>query len=62
MKIFDQRLEEQVHLYENGRLLSFRARNPWDGGRVGTLFLEGSRQWGEERDRQKILGRRDRRL
>jgi hypothetical protein len=24
------------------------------------LFLEGSRQWGEERDNQKFLSRRDR--
>jgi hypothetical protein len=59
MKIFDQRSEKQVHQCESHGGLRFRA-SPGKGGRVGTLFLEGSRQWGEERDSQKILSRRDR--
>jgi hypothetical protein len=58
MKGFDQRLEEKIHLYENGSRMSFRAESPWYYGRGDTLFLEGSQQWGEERDKTEKFGPR----
>jgi hypothetical protein len=51
--MFGQRLERSIHMWRSSRRLCFRAGKPGNGGRVGTLFLEESRQWGKERDNQK---------